>query len=66
MSQLSSGDIKVQIGVTVDERLTIEEAEGLIILRAQNMQNEPKSQNWKNQTKIVKNKDKKKLLISYL
>ena len=37
MSQLGSGDIKVQIGVTGDERLTIEGAEGLIILRAQNM-----------------------------
>ena len=45
MSQLGSGDIKVQIGVTGDEGLTIEGAEGLISLRAQNMQNEPKSQN---------------------
>ena len=37
MSQLGSGNIKVQIGVTGVERLTIEGAEGLIILRAQNM-----------------------------
>ena len=37
MSQLGSRDIKVQIGVTGDEGLTIEGAEGLIILRAQNM-----------------------------
>ena len=36
---------------------TIEGAEGLIILRAQNMQNEPKSQNKKNQTKIVRKKE---------
>ena len=36
-SQLGSGDIKVQIGVTGDERLTIKGAEGLIILRVQNM-----------------------------
>ena len=48
MIQLGSGDTKVQIGVTGDERLTIE--------GAQNMQNEPKSQNQKNQTKIVKNR----------
>ena len=37
MSQLSSEDIKIQIGFTGDEGLTIEGAEGLIILRAQNM-----------------------------
>ena len=37
MSQLGSGDIKVQIGVTGDEGFTIEGAEGLMILRAQNM-----------------------------
>ena len=37
MSQIGSWDIKVQIGVTGDEGSTIERAEGLIILRAQNM-----------------------------
>ena len=37
MSQLGSRDIIVQIGVTGDEKLTIEGAEGLIILSAQNM-----------------------------
>ena len=37
MIQLGLGDTKVQIGVTGDEGLTIEGAEGLIIMRAQNM-----------------------------
>ena len=54
MIQLGSGDTKVQIGVTGDERLTIE--------GAQNMQNEPKSQNQKNQTKIVKIKEELRIL----
>ena len=37
MGQLKLGDIKIQIGVTGDGRLTIEGAEGLTIERVQHV-----------------------------